>query len=347
MRLRISRLPLLFPATLCLCCAAIFIAGCRSAAVAAEPVAIEDPVAAGPRSLSVLAIGNSYAGNATTFLKQLAASDGRELVVGLAITAGAPLDRHIRRVALHKNNPSHRLGHPYKVSYLPGYPTPPDGPTKVSLREALTYRTWDVVTIQQASYKSFKTETYEPFTTQLIELIRDTNPDARVLIHQTWSYRIDAPRFEQWGMTQQQMQQGLRDAYDVLSVQHLLPQIPVGDAFNLARATSLWSYRVDPAFDFEAPPPDTLPDQAGSLIMGYAWRKDRDTGEPALRLDSIHANTAGRYLASCVWYETLFGADARGLTYKPEELTEQQAESLQNIAHYAVRVETVWTQRLR
>lgn len=300
-----------------------------------------------PRSLSVLAIGNSYSGNATSYLKTIAAAAGDEVVLGLAVTAGAPLDRHARRVKLDRDDPSHPLGHPYPARYLPGYPATDGDPEKISLRDALTYRDWDVVTIQQASYKSFKSETLEPYATELIALIRETNPDARILIHQTWAYRIDANRLANWGMTQKQMHDGLVTSYDFLSLQHRLPQIPVGDAFALARTTPDWSYRVDETYSFENPGPETLPDQSGSLNFGYNWRTDRETGEPVLVLDASHTNFAGSYLASCVWYAVLFDADPRAAaSFTPSKLTAEQAASLREIAHDAVVAEQRWAASL-
>ena len=327
--------------------------GCASVApVAEDPDATPNaaPTRAG-RSLSVLSIGNSYSGNATSYLKPIADAAGDEVTLGLAITAGAPLDRHARRVRLDRDDPTHPLGHPYPVRHLPGYPTPvtTNGePTKVSLRDALTYRDWDVVTIQQASYKSFKSETLEPYATQLLELIRQTNPDARILIHQTWAYRIDANRLANWGMTQQEMHDGLVTTYDFLSLQHRLPQIPVGDAFALARVSPDWSYRVDETYDYDNPAPETLPDQAGSLNLGYVWRTDRDTGEPLLALDASHTSFAGSYLASCVWYGVLFDADPRdAASFTPSKLTADQTASLREIAHTAVQQEQRWAASLK
>ena len=60
-----------------------------------------------------------------------------------------------------------------------------------------------------------------------------------------------------------------------------------------------------------------------------------------LVLDGHHANGAGEYLGSCVWYEFLFNDDVTKLTtYQPAGLTAEQAASLRKIAH-----ETVAAQR--
>ena len=82
--------------------------------------------------------------------------------------------------------------------------------------------------------------------------------------------------------------------------------------------------------------PDATPDVAPSSMPGA----DNDTSMK-LVLDGHHANGAGEYLGSCVWYEFLFKDDVTKLTsYLPRGLTAEQAASLRKIAH-----ETVAAQR--
>jgi hypothetical protein len=54
---------------------------------------------------------------------------------------------------------------------------------------------WDYVTIQQASIKSHDFSTYQPHAGFLRDLITKHAPQAKLLIHQTWAYRVDDPRF--------------------------------------------------------------------------------------------------------------------------------------------------------
>ena len=298
------------------------------------------------QSLSVLGIGNSFTWNATAYLRQIAEADGKDLILGVAGIGGAPLDKHATIARQFAADPADPAGRPYAASELEGYPVEigqdPKN-VKVSLREALSYRSWDVVTIQQVSTKSFKPETYEPYASELIDLILETNPDAQIYIHQTWAYRSDSERLEQWQMTQQQMHDGLVDAYNIVASRYDLPQLPVGDAFALARTKSMWQYEKDESFDPATAAEDELPDQSGSLINGYEWVRRGGTGERFLRFDSIHANPAGRYLGGCVWYETLFKVDARQITFTPEALTAEEGKSLRKIAHQAVKQEAAFS----
>ncbi|MDR1012037.1 MAG: alginate lyase family protein [Opitutaceae bacterium] len=81
--------------------------------------------------------------------------------------------------------------------------------------------------------------------------------------------------------------------------------------------------------------PPALPDQRHSLVVGWQW-SDRDDGYPPFRLDARHANIAGRHLPDCVFYEGLFGGDARPLTFVPEGLAPSDAAGLRRIAHAVV-----------
>ena len=277
---------------------------------------------------SILCIGNSFSLHATIFLPQIAAERGHDLVIGHAVIKGGSLAQHADPAATY----------PVKVEVPPGnleptirFPGLSTDHAEITLSEALNYRPWDVVTIQQASKFSFVATSYEPYATQIIDLIRELQPDAKIYIHQTWAYRHDAPRLRQLGIDQREMHEGLVEAYDRLAADHDLPQIPSGDALNLARQQPMWQYRDDPDFDFDNPPADRLPRQDGSLIRGYFHRMDGK-----LAIDPYHLNPAGMYLTGCVWYQALFEDGLGGAEWFPEGLTAEQASNLREIAQRAV-----------
>lgn len=285
--------------------------------------------------LTVLTIGNSFANNAAQYLGEIAEAAGREIIVGRANIGGASIERHLSEADKFLADREDPKAKAYGTSAVMNDPLSTTG-NRINLYEALTYRQWDVITVQQVSTQSYKPESFEPGLTRLLEYIQQTNPQARVLLHQIWAYRIDSPRFATWGIDQQQMHQLVCEAYDLAAQRHGLEQLPVGDAFYFARQTPMWTYRMDPNYDFDNPTFGTLPDQHGSLIVGYGWRKDKNTQEDTLGLDPHHAGTAGRYLAACVWFERLFDQDVRPVDYHPEGLTADQAMQLRQIAHKAV-----------
>ncbi len=280
--------------------------------------------------IKLLTIGNSFADNATRYLEELATSNGVLIQVSKANLGGSSMERHARHLAAFLKDPNDPEGRPYRNRNQPDEPP-------FSLIEALEADDWDFVSIQQLSADSYKPDTYEPYASQLIGAIRDHAPQAEILVHQTWAYRHDHPFFKDGSLSQQSMYERLSGAYDGLAQRYGLKVIPVGDAFQIGRAMPRF-YQVipDPEFDYEVPEPSKLPNQKGSLVVGWYWGTHRETGEPEFRQDAKHANVMGCYLGACVFYERLTGLDARALSWRPEGLEEREAQDLREAARKAV-----------
>ncbi|MCF3649396.1 DUF4886 domain-containing protein [Synoicihabitans lomoniglobus] len=291
--------------------------------------------------IRLLTIGNSFAENVTEFLPQLAAAHGVKLTISRANLGGTGLNRHTRHLKIAQTDPSDPEGRPYRNRSLPDQP-------KRSLIEILEPDTWDYITIQQFSGDSYKPESYEPYAGELIAAIRQYAPSAEILVLQTWAYRTDHPWFldpaqqrqhaaGETLLTQAVMYASIVDAYDQIATRYGLRQLPVGDAFHLARQLPEWSYTFpDPHFDYDHPIKGQRPDQPGSLIAGWYWGTNRETGADEFRLDAKHANTAGRYLGAHVLLEVMSDRAGNAPLWWPESLTAAQAASLQRVAHAAV-----------
>lgn len=293
----------------------------------------ERPAAAAPDPLRVLTVGNSFAYDATHFLPAIAEAAGRPIVLFHANSSGASFEKQLELVARSDAAPDDPKSRPYT-----GRAHPRTGERRdFTLREALAAEAWDVVTIQQASPLSFKPETYEPHATRLIALIREHAPGAEIVVHQTWAYRDDFRGFADGTLDATLMHERLAAAYDALAARHRLRLIPVGAAFHAARQTPRWDFTAypDPDFDYQNPPPGAVPAQPNSLHQGWRWTRDAE-GKAHLWHDYLHANDAGRYLAACVWFETLFGLDAETLSYAPPGLSPEDAADLRRHAHAAV-----------
>ncbi len=296
-------------------------------------VALVARAADAPATLRILTVGNSFAYDATHFLPAIAESAGRRVVLFHANSTGASFERQLELVALSDAAPEDPKSRPYTRRAHPRTGERRD----FNLREALAADTWDIVTIQQASPLSFKPETYEPHATRLIALIREHAPTAEIVIHQTWAYRDDFRGFADGKLTAALMHERLAAAYAELSARHGLRLLPVGDAFRAARQTPRWAFTAypDPAFDYKNPPPGQVPAQPNSLHMGWRWQNVR--GEQRFWHDYLHANDAGRYLAACVWFATLFDQGADTITYVPPTLSADDAADLRRHAHAATR----------
>lgn len=286
--------------------------------------------------VKLLTIGNSFANDSVAFLPALAEAGGKKLTMFRANLGGCSFERHARHLAAALADPEDKSteARPYTNNAVLGL----QGLKTVSLVDALKAQPWDFVTIQQVSSQSYKPESYEPYASQIIAAIRELAPQAEILIHQTWAYREDHHFFRaNDGFTPAKMYEDSRAAYHQLAANYGgLRILPVGDAMHLARQTPRWTFAPDPSFDYKNPVMDTLPDQSASLMVGWRWVTKKDTGEKKFERDSIHANTAGRYLGATTWYQVLYGTNELPTDYTPAGLAAEDAADLRLHALAAV-----------
>lgn len=322
--------PFVRPSRLVLVLLSLVASVCAQAPTTVPPTtqATTQPTTQPVKTVRLLTIGNSFAINSTKFLKQLAQADNNQLILGQANVSGCSLERHWKAVEAYEADPASPAGKLYE---------PVKGQPKVSLRQMLERDAWDFVTIQQASPLSADPSTYEPYATRLVEYVRKHAPRAQVLIHQTWAYRVDHPRFRdgRYEANPEQMHDAVRKAYHALADRLDLRIIPVGDAMHLATHDPAWAYAPDPAFNAAtATYPQVPPGEKRSLHVGWRWFTTRD-GQRRLRFDGYHASVFGEYLGGCVFYEALFKESVIGNPYTPDSIPPQDAASLQALAHRA------------
>jgi len=270
--------------------------------------------------MRIFIIGNSFSGNATRYLPQLAEEGEHQLEIGHAEIGGCSLERHWNAIAASANGDDNADRYDGK-----------------SLRELLQAGEWDLVTMQQASILSASVSSYQPYANQLHDFVKTLAPNAEVILHQTWAYRVDSPFFSEIGegqsaQKQREMYEKSREAYHTIASEMGLRLIPTGDAFWIADNDPNWKYQPDTSFDFEHPVFPNLPDQTNSLYVGYHWNEDGQ-----LIIDPKHATPAGEYLGALVWYGFLFGESPEKLTFAPEELSAPFAAHLRSVAAQALQ----------
>ncbi|WP_404307804.1 BPSS1187 family protein [Neorhodopirellula lusitana] len=292
------------------------------------PAADESKVSAPVR---VLAVGNSFTGNATRFLEPLAKASGHDLSVQRLIIGGSPLELHAAKAKAFAADPNNPKGR-----YSNGK----------SLQEALQSEDFDFVTIQQVSIKSHDIRTYQPYASELADVIRRYSPGSQLLVHQTWAYRSDDPRFHgpakrsgkslpnSEPVDQAAMYHGLTDAYRTITKELGAKRIPVGDAFFFADTDEQFGFRGEKNVDPQAFTAPAVPASKYSLHAGWHW--SGANGGRQLRMDGHHANQAGEYLGACVWYECLLGESVVGNSFHPAGMDAEYARFLQLTAHRAV-----------
>jgi len=173
--------------------------------------------------IKILAIGNSFSVDATTYLHQFSLCGSKEIVIGNLHYGGCSLQQHF---AFYQNDESpyeyYKNGKLVQYSY--------------SLKQALKDEQWDYISLQQNSGNSGLIETFEPGIALYIKIRKLT--DAKFVIHKTWAYasyyRDD--QYRTYNYDQKRMHALIHDAYTQFA--HTLKIkmiIPSADAFHLAR----------------------------------------------------------------------------------------------------------------
>lgn len=274
------------------------------------------------RTLRLFAVGNSFSNNATRFLPDLAKAGGHELIMGRAQTGGCSFERHWKAVEAFLADPNDPKGKIYGGK---------------SLFENISQGTWDAITIQQYSLHSPDYATYQPYASRLHAHLRKLQPDAEIVVHQTWAYRRDAARFGQVGggknaTSDREMWEKSRAAYWQLAKDIGARVIPTGDAFWRVVSDPKWGYQVDREFDAKSAVHPALPNQTNSLHVGYRW-----SPQQKLTMDANHANVAGEYLGALVWYAFLFNESPEKLSFVPAGIAPDFAAHLRRVAWQVVR----------
>lgn len=227
--------------------------------------------------MNILSIGNSFSQDAQRYLHRIAAADGFTLNTFNLYIGGCPLSRHYRNM----------------LSEERAYTLEMNGQStdfSVSLKEALLNRSWDVITLQQASHESTNYVNYQPYLNALAEYVRLCVPKAEIAIHQTWAYEQGSERLhEMMGYADHtEMFRDIRAAYD--------------------------SAAKDIGADIMLP--------SGSLLQELIA-----AGIGKVHRDTFHASLGvGRYAIGLLWYALLTGRDIRNISLcnLDEEITPEQ-----------------------
>ena len=216
--------------------------------------------------MKVLAIGNSFSEDAMRYQHGIAESNGCKLTVVNLMIGGCSLERH--RQNMQSGEAAYTLE---KNGESTG--------RKISLADALSLESWDVITLQQASHFSFRAETYHPFLEELYSFIKEKCPKATVLMHQTWAYEDGS--------------------------EALLSRSPYA-SFEAMLDDVLRTYR------------DTAKGIGVAYIpSGELMGKLYDLGVSPLHRDGFHASLGiGRYAIGLLWYRALTGNSVLGNSFR-------------------------------
>jgi hypothetical protein len=273
-------------------------------------------------SIRVLGIGNSFTRDAFHYLQQISdASTTHEIIFVKADIGGCPLSKHAALLKENEADPSAGLSY-----------STPGKKERVGLKAVLESQAWDIVSIQQLSRESATIETYRPYAAELQAAVATYAPQAELVFHQTWAYRIDGDFAKTWPDRKDYDQTAMyRDScsayHQIASELGGLRIIANGAAFQLARERR--PFVVAPTSSADLVEPE-LPDQTNSLNVGWFWNKGK------LGHDTHHASAQGRLLGGLVWYAFLTGQDPRTLKLTIDGISAEDIQFLQTVAHDVV-----------
>lgn len=175
---------------------------------------------------------------------------------------------------------------------------------ETSIADAIADEDWDYISFQQVSSSSGIYESYVEPLPLLFENVKQmaTNPDVKYILHQTWAYAQSSTHsgFAHYGNDQLTMYSAIVDA--AWRAKELIPMdivVPAGTAIQNGRSSYI-----------------------GDNFCSDGYHLDVNIG---------------RYTAACTWFETLFNVDVIGNSFKPDALSDFEADIAQHAAHYAVK----------
>jgi len=218
-------------------------------------------------AIHVLSVGNSFSQDAQFYLHDLARSEDCKIETVNLMIGGCSLERHFRNFKGDKKEYTLEVNGHTCSGFL------------VSIKDALLARSWNYITLQQASYLSFDEESYEPYLKELAAYVRELCPKAKLLIHQTWAYETNSDLIEAQGFeTYTQMFEKIRHCYEKA------------------------------ALDIHAD---------GVIPSGAAFKKALELGISSVHRDGLHAKLGvGRFILALVWYKYLTGNTIGQITFQ-------------------------------
>lgn len=184
------------------------------------------------KTISILAIGNSFSVDAMEYLWGILDQAGYEsITLGNLYIGGCSLETHANNF---KNNSA-------SYTYYTNTTGTWSNTKSYAPLNALKAHDWDIITMQQASGKSGVASTYEPYLSDLMAIVKANCPDAELAWHMTWAYQGNSTHndFPTYGSNQMTMYNAIVSAVNsaVLPKQDIKKVIPNGTAVQNLRTS--------------------------------------------------------------------------------------------------------------
>lgn len=228
--------------------------------------------------IKILCIGNSFSVDASQYLYGILSDVGYDdITIGNLYIGGCTLETH----AGHFQNDN--------ASYTYYLNTTGTWESIASYKplSALKSQNWDYITMQQGSPKSGLPDTYDPYLSTLINIVKKHQPDAKLIWHMTWAYQADCTHsgFANYSKNQMTMYNAILNTVKskILTNSHFVGVIPNGTAVQNLRTSYMGDHLTRD---------------------GYHMSYDK-----------------GRYLTGLTFAKALTGCDLSLVKYTPSEHT--------------------------
>lgn len=180
----------------------LLISAC-SPAIYNEP---DQPIA--PKEINILAIGNSFTEDVTTYIPHLLQEKAdTNINFYRLVKGGASLEEVWKN---HEDN-----NNIFSLEYADNGLWKQIDEIK-NINKAIIEKKWDIITIQQVSGLSGLPESYHPYLENILSFLKQSNDSLTIAFHKTWAYAENSshPDFKRYQNNQDDMYQKITHAVD-------------------------------------------------------------------------------------------------------------------------------------
>lgn len=171
--------------------------------------------------MKLLFIGNSFSVDAIKYIEVIA---GEEIFARTLYIGGCSLKMHAEN--LKTGEAAYEYRNPDKLIEMS------------SIVDALDKEDWDIVSVQQVSGQSGRIECYEPYINEVLDVVKERVPKAKIVFHKTWAYDPDSQHeaFAFYNNDTEYMYKKICETVSEICAKYSLPVIPSGDTVQAVRA---------------------------------------------------------------------------------------------------------------
>ena len=278
-----------------------------------------------PKTLKVLAIGNSFSVDAMEYLYHIAKSAGVETVIlGNLRISGCSLEMH------YTNATTDAKAYTYLKNTTGSWVTT----ESYTLWDGLKDEDWDVITLQQSSPLSGLPDSYGTLEGMLDYLDENKiDPNAKVLWHMTWAYQGDSTHsgFASYGKSQAQMYSAIVQTVQdvILPTGRFDGVIPSGTAVQNARTSFVGDNMTRDGYHMVQP--------FGRYLVGltyFAAITGADVSKVTYRPSSSITNEMDAMAKEAVQNAVLHMYEVTESTYKESLAEKETPVNSDNLADY-------------